>query len=176
MALVSSNVPVTISQAALIIQEGLRAFADPLGGSVKIIANTAHIWEELSVTKDKPRILICYTGEESRGDSAVRGVWQRVERQWQIIVTRGHGWKNRAAEAAGDSDSFYDVLEGVRESMRKILNIGQEWPPVKYIGMEPLPNVAPSSGAANVFMDAVSQRFTTANDLPRITTQVQANP
>src|SRR6202012_1748400 len=109
--LVSANPPVTIAQAALIIQEQLKGWADPRGGTVKILANTAHVWEELSATKDKPRILICYTGEESRGASDVRGVWQRVERQWQIIVTRGHGWRNLMAEGAGDAEAFYDILE-----------------------------------------------------------------
>jgi hypothetical protein len=165
--------PVSIANAALIIKAAIDDWCGPKGASCKIIANVAHLWEELSVTKDKPRILICFTGEESRGESAMRGHLQRVDRQWQIVVIRGHGFKNRVAEAAGNADAFYTNLEEIRSVVRTILNISEEFP-VEYIGMEPLPNLGPNQGA-NVFLDATSMRFTTANDLPRVTTTI-ANP
>lgn len=158
--------PVSISQAAQIIKEQLDDWAGAKGGSTKIIANVAHLWEELEVATDKPRVLICYTGEEARGDYERRGYLRRVDRQWQVVVVRGHGFKNRVAEGAGNADAFYDVLEQIREKVRVILNISEEFP-IEYLGMEPLPNLGPSQ-KANVFLDAVSMRFTTANDIPAI--------
>jgi len=160
---------VSVANAAQIIKAAIDIWCANKGASCKIIANVAHLWEELSTTVDKPRILVCFTGEESRGEVGIRGHWQRVDRQWQIVVIRGHGFKNNVAEAAGNADAFYTNLEQIREVVRTILNISEEFP-VEYIGMEPLPNLGPNQ-SANVFLDATSMRFTTANDLPRVTNQ-----
>lgn len=168
------TVKVSVANAAQIIKAACGKWAAPKGASCKIIANVAHLWEELSVVKDKPRILVCFTGEEPRGEVGMRGHLQRVDRQWQVVVIRGHGFKNRVAEAAGDADAFYTNLEEIREVVRTILNISEEFP-VEYVGMEPLPNLGPNQGA-NVFLDATSMRFTTANDLPRVTNQPVNQP
>lgn len=160
---------VSVASAAQIIKERIDDWAGANGGSVKVIANVAHLWEELSVASDKPRILICFTGEECRGEVQMRGHFQRVDRQWQIVVLRGHGFKNLMSEGAGNANAFYDDLETIRELVRTILNISEEFP-VEYIGMEPLPNLGPNQNT-NVFLDAVSMRFSTANDLPRISNQ-----
>lgn len=173
---VTQTTNTTVAQAALIIKAQLETFAAPRNAYVKILANTAHVWEELNDSNDRARILIIFTGEEARGSYELRGTWHRVERNWQVIVVRGHGWKSVLAEGKGDAEAFYDVLEGVRDCLRILLNVGQEWPPMKYIGMEPMPNIAQGGSSANVFMDSISLRFTTTNDILPVTKQVQQNP
>jgi len=164
--------PIKSSEAALIVKAQLDAWAGPRGGSVKIIEGLQHLWEEVTVVKDKPRILICCTGEESRGDSGIRGHWQRVDRQWQVVLIRGHGFKNLNAEGKGNAEPFSDSWEAVRDEVRKILNIGEEWPPVEYLGGEPIPNLAPNK-EANVYLSAQALKFSTANDIPRLTVNQQ---
>lgn len=158
---------VSIADAALIIKAQVDVWLADKGGTSKILEGIQHLWEEVSTVTDKPRILICCTGEESRGESGIRGHWQRVDRQWEVVIIRGHGFKNRVADGGGTM-AFSTAWEQVRDEVRKILNIGEEWPPVEYLGSNPVPNLAPNQ-QANVFLSAQSLRFSTANDIPRLT-------
>lgn len=162
---------VSTADAALLIKVQLDAWCAKRSGTTKILEGIQHLWEEISIVQDKPRLLICCTGEESRGDAGIRGHLQRVDRQWEVVIIRGHGFKNLVAEGEGDAMPFHTAWEQVRDEVRKILNIGEEFPAIEYLGSSPVPNLAPNQ-QANVFLSAQSLRFSTANDIPRLTTTV----
>ena len=136
-----------------------------------MLANMRHLWEEIFMIEDSPRILICYTGETARGEyeGGGRTEMRRVDRSWQIVVMRGHGFDNLVdnpeSMAAGKED-FYDSVEIVRDGIRCMINVSEEFP-VNYRSIRPLPSAAPTQ-TTNVFMDAMVIEFTTANDIARI--------
>lgn len=167
LAQVGLTQDISISQEAIMVQGILKRWAEPKGGTVKILANTSHLWEELPVSTDKPRLLLIYNGESPRGPFESTDQTWRVDRQWMLVVVRGHGFKNEMAEPQGDAIDFYTALEQIRDAVRTILNISQEFP-IHYKGMNPLPSVAPSQ-SASVFMDATAIEWSTAHDITRIT-------
>lgn len=161
--------PITITQAANAIGYWLEAWAEPKGGKVKVMMNMAHLWEEIYEVNDAPRILICYNGEVSRGGFPHANVLHRVDRQWIVVVMRGHGFKNLAAEAQGSIEAFYDSVEAVRDRLRVMGSITEEFP-IDYKSTKPLPNAGRVGPSGNVFLDAYAIEFSTANDIPRVLT------
>lgn len=161
----------TVSIEAARIKEQLDTYAVPRGGYCKVMANQRHLWEEIYVVSDSPRILICYMGENARGEyeGGQRTRMHRVDRKWTVVVMRGHGFKNllTGEGLTGTQEDFYDSVETVRDGCRVMNNISEEFP-VNYRSITPLPNVGPTQ-TANVFMDAYAIEFTTANDIPEIT-------
>lgn len=167
----------TVREDAQAIEAQLKTYAVPRGGSVKVMANEAHLWEEIlnpALLSGAPRILIIWRGEEARGEYAggQRTKLNRVSRKWTVIVMRGHGFRNMVTEAQGVPGSpgyyedFYDSVETVRDGCRVMSNITAE-DVVDYKGIRPLPNVA-SSPSANVFLDCLAIEFETAADIPQI--------
>lgn len=159
---------ITVSDEAQQIAAWLGQWAETKGGTVKVMANLAHLWEELYGMDEKPRLLVCYTGEQARGGFSYANRLMRVDRQWTVVVTRGHGWANLMTDAGsaseGSVDPFYDVVEVVRDLIRVMDSISAEWP-VDYKATRPMPNAHPAR-SANVFMDAMAIEFSTANDIP----------
>ncbi len=174
----NGNPSPTIKENALLLKKQLESFALPRGGYVKIMANMSHLWEELynkGLVNSQPRILILCTGETARGEYAggERTALHRVDRNWNVVVMRGHGFKNQVAGGAPmtnppptDPEAFYDDLETIRDGCRVLVGISEEYP-VNYKGIRPLPNVGPTP-AANVFLDASVIEFDTAADIPAL--------
>ena len=173
----TQNPSPTIKEDAEAISAQLGQYAAKSGGTCKVVANQAHMWEELYPTAGldmKPKILIMCTGETARGEYAGgdRTDLHRVDRNWQVVVMRGHGFKNLMSESQGQDGTpgavqdFYDVLETVRDGIRVMSNISEEFP-VNYKGIRPLPNVGPTP-SSNVFLDCSVIEFDTAADIPRI--------
>lgn len=162
----SLTTKLSIRDEANLIKEQMEKYATPRGGTVKILANMRHLWEEIFMQDDTPRILICYTGETSRGEyeGGNRTNLHRVDRSWQVVIMRGHGFDNLlpGGEVNGQED-FYDSIEIIREGIRCMTNTSEEFP-VNYRSIRPLPNAAPTQ-TANIFMDAFVIEFTTANDI-----------
>jgi len=167
----------TVREDALAIKAQLDTYAVPAGGCVKIMANMAHLWEEVlnpNLLTGSPRILIVWMGETARGEyqGGQRTKLHRVDRRWSVVVMRGHGFRNMAADAQGQPgtpgyyEDFYDSVETVRDGCRVMSNITAE-DLVNYEGTRPLPNVA-SSPSANVFCDAFEISFSCAADIPEI--------
>lgn len=157
----------TITEAANALEGQLQAYAEPRGGYAKVMANLRHLWEELYVIKEEPRILICYNGELPRSSGIEGFRLNRVDRQWMVVVVRGRGFKS-INKVDGRAETFYDDLENIREECRKVTSITEadEWP-VDYKGIRPLPNVVQSQ-QANAFADAFMIEFATGNDIPAI--------
>lgn len=157
----------SIANEAKLIEAKLTEWAEPRGGVVKIMANMRHLWEEVvnpNLLEEKPRLLVCYEGETPRGGPQAANVLHRVDRQWKVVVLRGHGFTSLVAEGdATQPEAFYDSVETIRDLIRCMASITEERP-VQFTGIRPLPNVGPGQ-TANVFMDAFSVEFSTANDI-----------
>lgn len=156
----------TISDQANTIAAHLDDWVTANGGEVKIMANTRHLWEEVYKRSldDMAAVLVCFNRERSRGSEQLRNNMHRVDRNWLVVVMRGHGFENRMAKTSNtQTDDFYTACEELRDIIRVMLDVSEEFP-VDYIGMTPLPGVA-QPGNANVFLDSLQIEFQTANDL-----------
>ena len=159
----------TISDQANMIAEQCDLWAGPKGGKVKIMANTRHLWEEIygHAVDGNPKVLVCFNREKSRGSEQLRNNLHRVDRNWLVVVMRGHGFENKMAKTTmGQTDDFYSHCEELRDRLRIIISITEEVP-IDYVGMGPLPGVA-VPGMANVFLDAIQIEFNTANDIQEV--------
>lgn len=159
----------SISDQANMIAAQLDEWAQANGGEVKIMANTRHLWEEVykRAVDDKAAVLICFNRERSRGSEQLRNNLHRVDRNWLVVVMRGHGFDNKMAKTnVGQTDDFYTACEEIRDRIRVIISVTEE-SPLDYVGMSPLPGAA-QPNMANVFMDGYSIEFNTSNDLAAV--------
>lgn len=171
----------SISEQANIFGKVLDELVAPTGGITKVMANTRHLWEEVfgAAVDDAPRVLICFNAERSRGAENQRNDLHRVDRDWIVVVMRGHGFRNKMAkddEGGGiaQTDDFYTMCETIRDKIRTVLSGVGEFP-LDYRGMRPLPGVAVPN-QANVFLDAYQIDFSTANDIPGIALAAPVQP
>jgi hypothetical protein len=159
------SVPPSISQQAAQIQQLLSPWAVAAGGSAEVVSNLQMMWNQATMDTQKPRLLIVYNGETIRGEFAVAAFNHRVDRQWIVAVTRGRGWNANRGDSlyktVGNADPFYDVIEEVRELIRSMIGISEEFP-VDYKRISPM-------SSANKALDAYGIEFSTANDIPGIT-------
>jgi hypothetical protein len=160
-----------ISEQANKLGSFLAHETEEAGALVEVLANQRHLWETIfgMATDSDPRILICFNGETSRGGFNERNTLCRVDREWVVVVMRGHGFKhamNETSPKEGLTTLFYDDCEAVRQLIRRCIGISEEV--IDYVSMKPLPGVAQPQ-AANVFLDGYVITFLTANDIPAIT-------
>jgi len=146
------------------LKQVLSDYAMKAGGTAVVVSNLQMLWEQSSMANDRPRILICWNGENRRGDFSVASVNHRVDRKFIVAVTRGKGWgSERGAsvyKTVGDADPFADVVSEVRDLIRCMVGISGEFP-IDYVGTSPM-----TSG--NKSLDSYGIEFTTANDNPEI--------
>lgn len=144
-------------------------WAAPRGGKTKVLANIRHLYEEVygMATDQAPRILICFMSEDSRGAFNERNTLHRVDRQWSVVVMRGHGFRHPGVSETtpGLPTDFYGDVEQVRNLCRRLIGISAE--PIDYKGIRPLPGIA-QPNTANIFLDGYSVEFSTANDIAAI--------
>jgi hypothetical protein len=168
--------PPSIKKQAQMIGTWLfNSFAKPRGcrsDQVKIMANMRHLWEEIyNRTKDEPTILIVWNGEKSRGGFNQANTLHRVDRRWIVVILRGHGFKNLLpnpdANPEIQEEDFYDSVEILRDKIRVMLSISEEFP-IDYVGIDPMPGVPALGNAGNAFIDGFSVSFSCANDIPGI--------
>lgn len=164
--------PVTADwQAAAIASYVEENFAQPRGGTVKIMESMWHLWEEILLASTAPRVLVCCTGENPRGSFAEQDLWHRVDRQWTVVLVLGHGFRNLMPDGLGNPPSGAETMttsiEALRDTVRVMTSISEEFP-VNYKGWKNLPAVA-RPGTANVFVAGGMLEFSTANDIPEVT-------
>ena len=167
--------PLSVTDEANKLLDWITVWCDERGGEAKVMANMRHLWEELFVLQEQPRVLIVYMGENVRGSFDGANTSHRVDRQWAVVIVKGHGFKNLMSEPRdGSAEPFYDSVELLRDRIRVMLDITEE-PPVDYKGIKPLPNMLPTS-TANAFADAYMIEFSTANDMARVKFSQADNP
>lgn len=160
-------VPPSISVQCQQIVDVLKPYATKSGGFADMASNLRDLWAQTSMASDRPRILVCYNGENIRGDFSVAAFNHRVDRQWIVAVTRGRGWNANRGDSlyktAGNADPFLDVVEEVRELIRTMIGISEEFP-LDYKRISPM-----TSG--NKALDSYAIEFSTANDIPAVLLQ-----
>lgn len=154
----------TISEQASAIQQVLQSWANPKGGVASVAFNVSDMWESASKQSQVPRLIIAYAGEEIRGDFSVAAALYRVDRQWQVAVTRGRGFMVNRGDTLiltnQNAEPFYDSVEYVRDIIRCLTGISAEVP-VDYKSVEPMQ-------LGDLIMDGYIIHFSTANDLPAV--------
>lgn len=161
--------PVTTSEQATAIRDKIKEWADPRGGRCSIMQNQRHLWEELvdlpSAANLSPRVMVLCAGESLMLPD--QPDCHRVDRMWQVIVIRGHGFKDPMS--GGVFQPFYDSVETIRDIVRTMIGISdyEGVPSVQYKGTKPLPSVLPTK-EAGAFMDGVVIEFNTLNDIPMV--------
>ena len=167
------------AQATQIAEWLYNSFAKERGGTVKVMPSMKHLWSEIyDRKKDEPTILIVWNGETSRGGFNVANTLHRVDRQWLVIVLRGHGWRNLEApsdvlvptpsENTRQYEDFYDTVECLRDKIRVMLSISEEFP-IDYKSTNAMPGLPMIGQSGNLFIDGYQISFSTANDIPAIT-------
>ena len=173
----NGNPSPTIDEVLNAIAAQMLTYAKPRGGTVKVVENESHLWEEIyndGVVSEQPRIFVLFVGEVARGEYAggQRTKLHRVDRKFMVVVMRGHGFKNMSAEGRGQPntpgyyESFANSIETIRDGCRVMSNISVE-DVVDYKGIRPLSGIGPSP-AANVFLDCKAVEFQCAADIPEI--------
>lgn len=156
--------PPSISAQATQIAALLQPYAKKSGGDAQIVSNLKMLWMQAGMANDRPRILICYNGESIRGEFAVAAFNHRVDRQWVVAVTRGRGWNATRGtslyKTVGNADPFYDVVEEVRELIRTMTGVSEEFP-VDFKRISPM-------SSENKALDSYAIEFSTSNDIPGI--------
>lgn len=160
--------PPSIAQQSLQIVDWIGEYVTPLGGVSVAASNLRDMWNQASQANDRPIVYTCWMGDQSRGGDISRWV-HRVDREWATLVKRGRGLAANRGDSlnktVGNSDPFYDIVEGVRDHIRQILSISEE-------GLVEF-NSARQWQLGNLIIDGMLLTYRTANDIPQITSTPQ---
>lgn len=159
--------PPLISQQSLQIVEQIGNYftTNQISGKCVAASNMRDMWEQASQSTANAIVYVCWTGDAARGPNSIMRWTHRVDREWSILVKRGRGFYATRGDSLnqtkGNEIPFYDVVEGVRDSIRAILSISQE-------GLVEFNSCRPWQ-LGNLIMDAYLLVLKTANDMPTIT-------
>jgi hypothetical protein len=164
--------PLTIAETLNAIVANLSQWAAQYSGTAAGVSNLSELWNQSSINSQVPRILVCFTGEQSRGDFGNIAAWHRVDREFTIAVTKGRGYFSNRGDSLSNPNvvelPFLDALEQVRDQWRSMLGISEELPTIDYRQMRPMQ-------MGNLVVDGYLIIGTLAADIPFIGTQPQ-NP
>ena len=152
-------------------------FAFNRGGNVIAMESMWHVWEYILTATDEPTVLVCCTGETPRGSFAEQDQLCRVDRQWTVVLIRGHGFTSLLPGPNGTAPGVENMLTSItalRDTVRVITSVSEEIP-INYKGWHPLPAVA-RPGTVNVFVAGAQMEFSTANDIPVVSEDDPGNP
>src|SRR5262245_15158034 len=117
----------------------LQSWAQPLGGTAQVVSDLQALWAQAFLSSQKMRVLICYVGEQIRGDFSVAAARHRVDRDFVVAVTSGRGMTAQRGQflitANQNSPAFYDTVEYARDIIRCLTGISEEVP-VDYKSIE----------------------------------------
>ena len=156
----------TVADEAKIYVNALFDWTKETGGTAVVVSNLKDLWEQAVIASDKTRVLICFAGEQARGSFSRAAATRRVDRQWQAAVTRGRGYAstrgNTLTDTVGNADSFYSVVEQVRDKIRALNNVSVE-APLDYKSTKPM-------SMGQLVVDGYLLEWSTAQDLAQLTT------
>ncbi len=116
------------------------------------------------MSSQKPRVLICYVGEEIRGDFSVAAALHRVDREFVVAVTQGRGLTSERGDFLitnnQNSPPFYDTVEYVRDICRCLTGISEDLP-VDYKSIEAMQ-------LGEMVVDGYLVHFSVATDIPNV--------
>lgn len=149
------------------LQSVLGPWAVQNGGQAFVASDPSIMWEMAYSSSGQLRVIVCYMGEENRAEFQMGAILRRVDRSFEVLITRGRGFSyprgNTLTDTVGNAVPMFTLVEEGRDLIRSILNLSVERPldfrAVKHHAMEGL------------IMDAYSIEFSVADDLPLITDQ-----
>lgn len=149
------------------IQIALNDWAVNNNGISFIASDLAHLWKLAWSASDKVKAIICYMGEDIRGDFSVAAALGRVDRQWTVVITRGRGFNaNRGdslTETMQNAAPLYELVDQARDLIRVMINASNELP-VDFKTIRTMQT-------GDVIMDAYMIEFSLATDLNPIVQQ-----
>jgi hypothetical protein len=155
----------TVAEQLNAIKKALSEWTDVNGGSVVVASNLRDLWQQASLDSQSLRILICYQGQRMRRPFSEAAILLRVDRTFNVAVTRGRGYSaNRGAsvsETVGNTDPFVDQLGEIVDLIRNMVNVAVEYP-VDYKGDKAMQ-------LGNLVIDGYLEEFSLAVDLPELT-------
>lgn len=157
----------TIAEQLKLMRDSLDTWANQNGGKAFIASDIAHMWQMAWAKPDSPRVILCCTGEEIRGEFALASATHRVDRQFTAMVTRGRGFNpdrgDSLTDQRGTARPLFDLVEEAREIIRSFVGVSVE-SPMDYKGIRTIP-------MSDMIMDAYLIEFSAATDLPELSDQ-----
>jgi hypothetical protein len=152
----------TIAEQMSALRDTLDPWANQNGGKAFVASDMVHLWEIAWAKPDSPRVIICYMGEDIRGDFSLAASLHRVDRQFSVMMTRGRGFNpdrgDSLTDQRGTARPLFDLVEEAREIIRAIIGISEELP-VDYKGVRTVQ-------LGDQIIDAYMIEFSCATDLP----------
>lgn len=156
----------TIAQQAGFIANGLDSWAGFNGGHCQIAFDEYEMWYVAGQQSQVPRLILCYAGEQARGDFSLAARLNRVDRQWKLAVTRGRVLtQDRGMDFVASNQNavpFYDLVDGARDIVRAMVGVSVE-SPVDF------KEITPMTIVPDVLINAYLISFSIAVDLPALT-------
>lgn len=114
----------TITEQILAVRDGLKNWAEALGGEVVIAIDSAQMWDIAVISQDFPRVILCFDEQEVRGEAS--DVLGKVYNHFHAMVTRQRGYDQDVGTDLAGSDGanqgssppFYDLVEQARDAIR----------------------------------------------------------
>lgn len=150
-----------IADQAKAIKDALGQYKEVDEGDVVIAFSLADLWAKAQLQSNRNRMLIAFVGEQSEGSNESRNRLHRVERGWQVAVTRGRqlveGRENSLAEETTEGKPLYTIVEEIREILRRVQGI-TAYPPIDFKSIRPM-------SFGNMIIDGYIIEFAISTDL-----------
>jgi hypothetical protein len=178
---------VTISEQATVLRSSLADWVATEGGEALIAIDMAHLWEMAYQRSNTPKVIVCFTAEQPIGGDDVSTPLLRVERTFTVCLTRGRAATVKQGallvEGGPQSKPLYDLMEGMRDSVRRIIGVNVDAPsPDDMIRFNVSDDIFPFYAGTRVFpqiegtvVDALLSEFKAQADLGKIQTSPPAS-
>lgn len=163
----------TISAQAKAITEALNDWADAEGGKAFIAYDLRELWQVAQVGSTNPRVILCYNGEEVRGEFGIAPALGRVDRQWVAAFTRSRGFNAERGDSlsatTGNARPFYDLVEEGRDIIRALmLETNTTERPIDFRSVRPMQ-------LGELIVDGFMVEFSIGTQLPQVLSEPE-NP
>lgn len=115
----------SISDQAKAIVDVLNTWAANEGGKAFVASDMSNLWQMAQEGPQNPRVLLCYNGEDIRGEFGVAAQTGMIDRHWIAAFTRGRGFNvergDSLTETRQNARPFYDLIDEGRDLIRNLL-------------------------------------------------------
>jgi hypothetical protein len=120
----------SIAQQLKTYEAALDTFAQKQGGKCLVAKDKNHLWDMLFNAPAGLRVLVWFQREVPRGEFGTQARTGKVDRHFQVVITRGAGFKikpgDSLTEGAGGGRPMFDLVEDVRDLVRTLIVPGSQ--------------------------------------------------
>lgn len=121
----------TISTILQIVANVLQPWAAQNNAGTAVIASSVQdMWTQAYNCTDRPAVIICYAGDDARGPFELAAATHRGDFLLNVALVRARGLTASRGDSlvanVQNARPFYDLLEELRDNIRKITNISEE--------------------------------------------------